>query len=70
MMIRTKNVSGGKYLPKFGYQFFYAAEVIEPIERRNRVIWKINCPLKCKLFMWLVLVDKVPTWDNLVRRFR
>ena len=34
---------------------------------RNQ-LWKWSCPLKLKLFIWLLLEDKILTWKNLQRR--
>ena len=31
-------------------------------------IWENSSPLKMKLFLWLVLMDKNLTWENLKRR--
>ena len=33
-----------------------------------KTLWKIKCPPKNKLFMWFVLENKAPTWDNLQKR--
>jgi hypothetical protein len=34
--------------------------------RRN--LWTWNCPLKLKLFTWLLVENKILTWENLQRR--
>jgi len=31
-------------------------------------IWKASCPLKCKLFSWLLLKNKLLFWDKLQTR--
>jgi hypothetical protein len=31
-------------------------------------IWKASCPLKCKLFTWLMLENKLLFWNNLQAR--
>jgi hypothetical protein len=31
-------------------------------------IWKQHCPAKGKLLVWLILGNKLPTWDNLQKR--
>jgi hypothetical protein len=31
-------------------------------------VWKLNCPPKSKLFMWCLLVKRVPTWDFLAEK--
>jgi hypothetical protein len=31
-------------------------------------LWKWSCPLKIKLFLWLLLENKILTWENLQRR--
>jgi len=34
----------------------------------RNTLWKWDCPLKLKLFSWLVVENKVLSWDNLQRR--
>lgn len=36
----------------------------------SSTIWKWNLPMKLKCFLWLMLKNKVLTWDNLVKRGR
>jgi hypothetical protein len=31
-------------------------------------LWKLKCLAKAKLFMWLLVHNKAPTWDHLQRR--
>jgi len=28
-------------------------------------LWKVHCPQKDKIFMWYLIVNKVPTWDKM-----
>jgi len=58
----------GNYSPKAGYTLLSSEE-----EQRAQVwwwksLWKLSCPAKTKLFMWCVLENKAPTWDNLQKR--
>jgi len=34
----------------------------------KRRIWSWGCPLKLKIFIWLLLEDKILTWNNLLKR--
>jgi hypothetical protein len=34
----------------------------------RKALWSWDCPLKLKLFSWLLVENKVLTWDNLQRR--
>ena len=59
---------GGRYTPKAGY-IKLSADVFQ------RVLiwwwkkpWKIKSPPKTRIFMWCVLENKAPTWDNLQKR--
>jgi len=59
---------GGNYSPKAGY-IVLSSEA----EQREHVwwwkpLWKLDCPAKTKLFMWCVLENKAPSWDNLQKR--
>ena len=59
---------GGNYTPKAGYICLSAeAEGREEIWWW-KILWKLKCPAKTKLFMWCVLENRVPTWDVLQRR--
>jgi len=33
-----------------------------------RIIWKLKRPSKNKIFMWLILNNKAPTWEFLEKR--
>jgi hypothetical protein len=36
----------------------------------GKPLWKQKCPAKSKLFMWLLLHNKAPTWENIqIRNF-
>ena len=35
---------------------------------RWKQLWKVECPLKAKLTLWLTLNNKLLTWDNLQKR--
>ena len=58
----------GKYSPKEGYVELMNREV-----ESNwwwKVIWKMKCPLKTKIFSWFLLFGKALTWDVLCSRGR
>ena len=59
----------GSYSPKHGY-------IQLNVEAHNRdlvwwwkILWKLKCPGKTKLFFWAILENKAPTWDILQKRF-
>ena len=35
-----------------------------------KVLWKLNCPLKTKLFCWFLLLGKALTWDVIILKGR
>jgi hypothetical protein len=41
-----------------------------PLDKTNRFqqLWKANCPLKLKLFTWLLIENRVLVWPNLQAR--
>jgi hypothetical protein len=55
----------GSYSPKLGY-----LKCNSDLNTQETVwwwskLWKVKSPTKTRLFMWNVLRNKVPTWDNL-----
>jgi hypothetical protein len=56
------------YLPKLGYK----ALVEEGREDQHvwwwKVLWKLKSPSKSKIFMWLILNNRAPTWDILQKK--
>ena len=38
------------------------------VKRKRLFLWKSNITSKLKCFFWLVLNNKILTWDNLVKR--
>jgi hypothetical protein len=55
----------GTYTPKQGYLALILEHIEEPAPWWGAILWKLKCPTKEKLFMWLLLTNKAPTWDNL-----
>jgi hypothetical protein len=57
-LIWSYNSSGGEYSAKLGYHL----ELVDVDETRSswwKKHWKSKSPLKCLLFMWLILHNKV-----------
>ena len=50
----------------------YEVQMMEVIETElvfwYNDLWKLQFPLKVKLFMWLLLEQRILTWENLVKR--
>ena len=59
---------GGKYTPKDGYLKINAFGFERGLAWWWKKLWKIQSPPKTRLFLWCVLENKVPTWDNLQER--
>jgi hypothetical protein len=56
------------YVPRIGYK-----ELVEEGREDQqilwwKIIWKLKFPTKNKIFMWLSLHNKAPTWDVLQKR--
>jgi hypothetical protein len=63
----NKNKSARYYLAKLSY------EVLSSIDDQEESwwwpnIWKVRAPKKTKVFMWLLLMNMVPTWDLLQKK--
>ena len=58
----------GKDTPKAGYIKLSGQGVDRDVVWWWKSLWKINFPPKTKLFMWCVLENKAPSWDNLQKR--
>jgi hypothetical protein len=50
---------------------------MRPLKTKNKImviggwrksLWSWDCPLKLKLFTWLVAENKILTWENMQRR--
>jgi hypothetical protein len=63
-LIWSFNPSGG-YAPKFGYSSLILEQIVGPPSWWRNLPWKLKCLTKSKLFMWLLLHQKDPTWENL-----
>jgi hypothetical protein len=55
----------GSYSPKLGYLKYNPDLGLQEPVWWWRNLWKVKSPAKTRLFMWNVLQNKVPTWDNL-----
>ena len=60
--------SSGKYTPKEGYNFLSAQNYDVRPEWWWQKIWKFHCPPETRLFWCCVLENKVPCWENLIKR--
>lgn len=54
-----------KYSPKLEYTAQFQATNLDPPPWWGKSLWRFNSPPKLKLFMWLILQNKAPTWENL-----
>ena len=62
-LLWTKNVVGGSYSPKLGYKDLREMEPIPYLQWWFKIICKFKCSLTTRIFMWLVINNKVPMWD-------
>jgi hypothetical protein len=53
----------GAYTPKMGYVHLNLDLHHRESEWWWKGLWKLNFPPKSKLFLWCLLVKKVPTWE-------
>ena len=58
---------GGRHTPKVGYLKLSSDGFQRVLIWWWEILWKIKSPPKTKIFMWCVLENKAPTWDNLQR---
>jgi hypothetical protein len=58
----------GTYSPKHGYTDLILEHIDEPSPLWGTKIWKLKCLEKAKLFMWHLLTNKSPTWENIHKR--
>jgi hypothetical protein len=58
----------GIYSPKLGYLKYNSDLGLREPVWWWRKLWKVKSLTKTRLFMWNVLQNKVPTWDNLQKR--
>jgi hypothetical protein len=58
----------GIYTPKLGY----IALNVQIMHRDQnwwwRGLWKSKCPQKDNIFMWCIIYNKIPIWDNMRKR--
>lgn len=57
-----------RYSPKAGYLAISVELFNRDVKWWWKGLWKLNCPTKNKLFEWVVLENKVLTWDILQKR--
>lgn len=53
---------------KFGYILQMNQRAVGDRHWWFKPLWKLGCPSKSSLFLWHILKNKVPTWDNLQKR--
>eukprot|EP00253_Pinus_taeda_P014847 PITA_14847 len=63
------HADSGSYVPKAGYSFLMTKKGWEEPAWWAKLLWKLKCPKKSRLFFWCVLKEKAPTWDILQARF-
>lgn len=64
------HAENGSYSPKFGYKFLMNRKGWGEPEWWDKLIWKLKCPAKARLFFWCILKRKIPTWDLLQARYK
>lgn len=58
------------YSPKFGYKFLMSKKGWGELDWWAKLLWKLKCAAKARLFFWCILKRKIPTWDILQSRFK
>lgn len=64
VLIWDKDLNGS-YSPKEGYLVISVKLFVRDVKWWRKELWKLNYPAKNKLFGWVVLENKVSTWDIL-----
>jgi hypothetical protein len=63
-LIWALNGVGGNYTPSLGYSTLFG-----PVSSVDKwwwkKFWKFKAPPKCKMFMWIILNNKVLMWESL-----
>jgi hypothetical protein len=62
VVVRYKNKSLGYYPTRLGYQANFSSN-IENGAWWWKGLWKVKAPKKEKIFMWLILMNRVFTWE-------
>jgi hypothetical protein len=58
----------GIYTPKAGYKVLSSRGDLGVQRWWWKKVWKFKCPSKSHIFIWLLLNNKVLTWDILQKR--
>jgi hypothetical protein len=67
-IVWSKNNSSGRYTTQLGYKAMFRVEEENDRKWWWKSVWKIKSPIKQKVFLWLVLANKILTWDNCKKR--
>jgi hypothetical protein len=62
------DTKGGQVNAKQAYEVQLLEEVVVEPTYWYTELWQWQLPLKVKLFIWLMLEQKILTWENLVKR--
>lgn len=62
-LIWTKNVVDKCYTSKLGYLVLREGGQGQESPYWSKKLWKLKCQLKANIFMWLLLHNRVQTWD-------
>ncbi|KAF7830820.1 LINE-type retrotransposon LIb DNA [Senna tora] len=58
----------GSFTTKFAYSVLCSSKFLWPEDSNWSWVWKLGCHPRYKLFIWLVLMNGLPTRGNLARR--
>lgn len=67
-LVWKSNESLGTVTANTAYKSIIKRKCLFPKQWWYKVIWTWKIPLKLKCFLWFVLMDRVKTWENLVKR--
>lgn len=59
------NAATGIVTAKTAYSYMIKRRCILPMHWWYKAIWSWNIPLKMKCFLWVLLQDRLKSWDNL-----
>ena len=58
----------GEFSVRSAYQARFDDGVIHEEDQVFQHVWKLKIPPKAMFFIWRLVVDRLPTCDNLIRR--
>lgn len=62
-MIWSSKPVGSSNIPKIGYKALREEEDHHRLKSWHKAVWKFKYSLEDKIYMWLAIDQRVPSWD-------